>query len=688
MKYILLGLVLLATYASSEDPTGCETVSCPLLNGEFAEHKPHPFRCDSFCKCDWGKAVYFACPDGLHFNAEKEVCDWPEAAGCADGGVTEDPDCDLPTEGPGVIPPSNGCKNVTCPEDSNSGLAIHLPNPDDCGSFCKCDWGVPIYFDCPGGLHFNPKLEVCDWPENAGCGGGNNNDTGTGPINGCEYARCPPTNTNPLTNLKNPDDCGSYCQCYNGVPNWVPCSPDLHFNPAHQICEHPLNAGCDLTTTTRSPNPTTTTRAPNPTTTTRAPNPTTTTRPSNPTTTRPSVTTTTTRRPSSDGCTRNVQCPNNNNEGPAIHYPNPEDCSSYCVCNWGNPILMQCPPGLHFNPVAEVCDWPQSAGCDGTVEPPPGIGGDDGDNCRTVRCPGTCGPINLPNPGWCNSFCRCANGTSSFYPCPPDLVFNPSLGICDYSDCENRDDFNTTTSYPIESTTTTPITITTKPPTNTTNTPITTKPPTNTTNTPITTKPPNNTTPSRPICPNVTCPETNGEFVLHLPNPGDCGSFCKCDWGTGYYFDCPDGLHFNAQLQVCDWPENAGCQEGSDPIVTTPPSGGSTPGGGASTTTTPSSGGSTPGGGNTTPARPICPNVQCPEINGEFALHLPNPGDCGSFCKCDWGTGYYFDCPDGLHFNAQLQVCDWPQYAGCDGPALTTSSPNADFPADPMPYRR
>jgi hypothetical protein len=61
-------------------------------------------------------------------------------------------------------------------------------------------------------------------------------------------------------------------------------------------------------------------------------------------------------------------------------------------------------------------------------------------------------------------------------------------------------------------------------------------------------------------CEKVTCPAENGEFALHLPNPDDCGSFCKCDWGTAYWFACPGDLHFNEELQVCDWPDKAGCK--------------------------------------------------------------------------------------------------------------------------------
>lgn len=62
-------------------------------------------------------------------------------------------------------------------------------------------------------------------------------------------------------------------------------------------------------------------------------------------------------------------------------------------------------------------------------------------------------------------------------------------------------------------------------------------------------------------CELVTCPQQNGQWALHLPNPLDCGSFCHCDWGTAYYKKCPDGLHFNAEQQVCDFPENANCHQ-------------------------------------------------------------------------------------------------------------------------------
>ncbi|KAF4527117.1 hypothetical protein B566_EDAN016045 [Ephemera danica] len=221
------------------------------------------------------------------------------------------------------------------------------------------------------------------------------------------------------------------------------------------------------------------------------------------------------------GCQKVTSCPSQNPIW-ALHLPNPDDCGSFCKCDWGTAHYFSCPAGLHFNRVKQVCDWPADAGC----------------------APG-----------------------------------------------------------------------------------------------PVPTQPPPPTSPPPRFCTNVACPSQNPEFALHLPNPGSCTSFCKCDWGKAYYFDCPSGLHFNRVKQVCDWPADAGCAPG--PVTTTtispPPP----------------------------PPPRFCTNVACPAQNPEFALHLPNPGKCTSFCKCDWGKAYYFDCPSGLHFNKDLSVCDWPWRANC-----------------------
>ncbi len=51
-------------------------------------------------------------------------------------------------------------------------------------------------------------------------------------------------------------------------------------------------------------------------------------------------------------------------------FPYPYDCSKYYQCASGRPILMDCPPGTHFDRSVNVCNWPDAANC--TPIPYPG----------------------------------------------------------------------------------------------------------------------------------------------------------------------------------------------------------------------------------------------------------------------------------------------------------------------------
>ncbi|MFE0757138.1 carbohydrate-binding module family 14 protein [Inquilinus sp. NPDC058860] len=62
-------------------------------------------------------------------------------------------------------------------------------------------------------------------------------------------------------------------------------------------------------------------------------------------------------------------------------------------------------------------------------------------------------------------------------------------------------------------------------------------------------------------CPKLDCTDLpNGEY----PNPETCTAFCYCVWGESVWTDCPDGLFFNPELKVCDWPQNSGCKIGTE----------------------------------------------------------------------------------------------------------------------------
>lgn len=53
-----------------------------------------------------------------------------------------------------------------CPSDDS---LVFLPDSVDCAIYYVCNWGTPVQMQCGIGLHFNPTLNVCDWPQNAGC---------------------------------------------------------------------------------------------------------------------------------------------------------------------------------------------------------------------------------------------------------------------------------------------------------------------------------------------------------------------------------------------------------------------------------------------------------------------------------------------------------------------------------------
>ncbi|XP_044254926.1 peritrophin-1-like [Tribolium madens] len=59
------------------------------------------------------------------------------------------------------------------------------------------------------------------------------------------------------------------------------------------------------------------------------------------------------------------------------------------------------------------------------------------------------------------------------------------------------------------------------------------------------------------------CPPVDGERPVFIPSP-DCNKYYMCGNGIPYLITCPGNLHFNPTLNVCDWPDRAGCKEGEE----------------------------------------------------------------------------------------------------------------------------
>uniref|UniRef100_A0A182UGE3 Chitin-binding type-2 domain-containing protein n=1 Tax=Anopheles melas TaxID=34690 RepID=A0A182UGE3_9DIPT len=166
--------------------------------------------------------------------------------------------------------------------------------------------------------------------------------------------------------------------------------------------------------------------------------------------------------------------------------------------------------------------------------------------------------------------------------------------------------------------------------------------------------------------------------------------FYKCNNGFACEQSCPPGLHFNADLSVCDWPSSACCDPTIPcdppciPGLTCPPTG-PTP---APTTAQPPitlpPPTLPPPTVGPTPSEPCVPGVTCEPSNCHNDMRCPAQdgltptlfahSDCHKFYKCSNRKACEHSCPPGLHFNAREFVCDWPESACCD-PTIPCNPP-------------
>ena len=59
---------------------------------------------------------------------------------------------------------------VECPENQNDEVS-YLPSLVDCSKYYVCVHSEPVEMNCPEGLWFDSKLNVCNFPMNVTCGG-------------------------------------------------------------------------------------------------------------------------------------------------------------------------------------------------------------------------------------------------------------------------------------------------------------------------------------------------------------------------------------------------------------------------------------------------------------------------------------------------------------------------------------
>ncbi|XP_053673055.1 peritrophin-1-like [Anopheles nili] len=149
--FLILGLALVVTADLSMADDRCPPVDDPLQPPVLL---PYPSDCSKFLICSHGHAIVSKCPPGLHWNDAHKQCDYPSQAQCLPESETQN-----------APEPSANCPEVYDPDHM-----VYVPHEQDCSRYYICDpFGVELEQQCPSGLHWNPLVNYCDFPELAQC---------------------------------------------------------------------------------------------------------------------------------------------------------------------------------------------------------------------------------------------------------------------------------------------------------------------------------------------------------------------------------------------------------------------------------------------------------------------------------------------------------------------------------------
>ncbi|XP_076367568.1 uncharacterized protein LOC143255581 isoform X2 [Tachypleus tridentatus] len=795
---------------------------CPPQNGKFPVFLPHTENCSLYYVCDHGIPKLMRCPAPLHFNRELNVCDYEWRAGCSTNDhlsskkpevsnssstyisdptrVTDSPfsttrseNTFQPSKNRTEVVISSRDENVfnttmpvaddnrtieqestshrsirtttiypskVCPPQ-NGKFPVFLPHTENCSLYYVCDHGIPKLMRCPAPLHFNRELNVCDYEWRAGCSTNDHlsskkpevsNSSSTyisdptrvtdSPFSTTRSENtfqpsknrtevvissrdenvfnttmpvaddnrtieqestshrsirtttidpskvCPPQNGKFPVFLPHTENCSLYYVCDHGIPKLMRCPAPLHFNRELNVCDYEWRAGCSTNDHLSSKKPevsnSSSTYISDPTRVTDSPF--STTRSEN--TFQPSKNRTevvissrdedvfnTTMPVADDNRTieqestshRSIRtttiypskvCPPQNGKFP-VFLPHTENCSLYYVCDHGIPKLMRCPAPLHFNRELNVCDYEWRAGCstnDHLSSKKPEVSNSSStyisDPTRVTDSPFSTTRTE-------NTFQPSKNRTEVVISSRDENVFNTTMPVAD----DNRTIEQESTSHRSIRTTT--------------------------------------------IDPSKVCPPQNGKFPVFLPHTENCSLYYVCDHGIPKLMRCPAPLHFNRELNVCDYEWRAGCSTNGhlsskkpevsnssstyifdptrvtdSPFSTTRSENTFQPSKNRTevvissrdqdvfNTTMPVGDDNRTIEQESTSHRSIRtttidPSKVCPPQNGKFPVFLPHTENCSLYYVCDHGIPKLMRCPAPLHFNRELNVCDYEWRAGC-----------------------
>ncbi|XP_035794802.1 uncharacterized protein LOC118467940 [Anopheles albimanus] len=372
-----------------------------------------------------GEAFPGTCPEGYYFNEEEQLCDFNWRVKCMlcpddpNASPTLEPiegNCDFYTlcfQGIGTlrecaegllfdrvlgactIADRVDCEAALCPSNVNPATPVLVPDPADCSSYFICLNGEATPAQCAPTLLFNPETRRCDLEENVEC------------INFitllhqyqriqqlylCAIVQCERQQNKMVSKsvlyralvmaslvatasaqLVGPcagvqdgvfvndfSSCEGYFLCENGQPLPAACPPGFFFNEDEQLCDFPQNVFCYVCSQPFGvelyPSPSScekfitcsngvsfegTCSAGH----------------------KFDATQRICMRGDRAQCNTQPGCPAVDNPNEIVFLPGSQSCSEYFLCQAGSAIQRFCAPGLHWNRVAQRCDFPEIAQC-------------------------------------------------------------------------------------------------------------------------------------------------------------------------------------------------------------------------------------------------------------------------------------------------------------------------------------
>uniref|UniRef100_A0A0P5JHN6 Uncharacterized protein n=1 Tax=Daphnia magna TaxID=35525 RepID=A0A0P5JHN6_9CRUS len=183
---------------------GESNYQCP--DGLFVA--PHETQCELYYLCSAGGVPthLYQCRDDLLFDLTYYGCNFKELTDCGDRlspFTCPSPDgffpikegacssqyyvctnnvADLETCPSGIFDASSSsCVATSCATTTTRGVPTapgpfecpapngNFASPYSCSQYYVCVDGTAFLYDCPSGLHYNPALNICDWPANVNC---------------------------------------------------------------------------------------------------------------------------------------------------------------------------------------------------------------------------------------------------------------------------------------------------------------------------------------------------------------------------------------------------------------------------------------------------------------------------------------------------------------------------------------